>query len=98
MSSWLLLLSSPAGPASMPTAQLLARSGHAVTVVVTDDAVPGAVVHGVTELRAEGVEVLYDEAALRRRGVRERVEPGALRTHDDIAALMLAPQTQVVWR
>ncbi|GAA1866407.1 hypothetical protein [Myceligenerans crystallogenes] len=99
MTPWLFLLSSPEQPGGEPLPELLARAGHPVTVVVTDDFVVDAVVGGrAAELTGCGIEVLYDDAALRRRGLRDRVGAAARRSHDDVAALLLDERTKVVWR
>lgn len=97
--SWLFLLSSPGQRGAEPLPELLARAGHTVTVVVTDDFVVDAVVRGGADaLRACGVEVLYDAAAVRRRGLLDRVDVATLRSHDDVAGLLLDEERRVVWR
>lgn len=99
MTSWLFLLGSAEQSGAEPLPELVARAGHPVTVVVTDDFVVDAVVRGrAAALRASGVTVLYDAAAVRRRGLGDRVDAAALRTYDDVAALMLDEETRVVWR
>ncbi|WP_402376679.1 hypothetical protein [Isoptericola rhizosphaerae] len=98
MTPWLFLLSSPEQAGAEPLPELLARSGHPVVAVATDDFVVDAVHGRADALRECGVEVLFDDAALVRRGLRDRVAPAARLTHDDIAARALDGRTRVVWR
>lgn len=98
MSSWVFLMSCAEGPADLSAPELLARSGHDVIAVLTDDALPASLIGAQDHLQRAGVRVLRDRAAVSRRGMLQVVQADTLVTHDEIAALMLDPARKVVWR
>ncbi len=98
MSSWIFLMSSGEGPADLSVPELLAKSGHDVTAVLTDDTLPGSLVGAQEHLHLAGVHVLRDRAAVSRRGLLQMVQPDTLVSYDEMAALVLDPTNKVVWR
>lgn len=99
MTRWLFVASSPRQAGSTPLPQVLAGGGDLVTVVACDDFVVDAVVRGeLDDLRDAGVDVLFEDGALARRGLHERVAQDRRCTMDDLAERVLDPATRVVWR
>lgn len=94
----MFLMSSGEGPADLSVPELLAKAGHDVIAVLTDDALTGSLVGAQDHLQAAGVRVLRDRAAVSRRGLLHMAQVDTLVSHDELAALILDPTNKVVWR
>src|SRR5579871_4529752 len=75
------------------------RRGDEVTVFITDDAVPGALMDStpVAELLEAGIRVLIDAQGQRLSDQEIANLGGNVATEDDLASLLLTPRIHAEW-